>query len=71
MNTVTDKRCQCPDCLMQRAAPDMLAALNEAEFFFSEDFPDGPDGVCIATPRYREAYRAILAAINKANGRTV
>ncbi len=42
----------------------MRAALKEAEFFFSDDFPRGPDGDSIATPRYREAYRAILAALN-------
>lgn len=50
------------------AAPDMLAALKEAQYFFSEDFPDGPDAANIATPRYEEAYRTILAAIAKAEG---
>ena len=49
------------------AAPDMLAALKEAEYFFKEDFPDGVDGPCAVTTRYREAYRAMLAAIHKAD----
>jgi hypothetical protein len=48
------------------AAPDMIAALIEAEYFFKDDFPDGVDGPCAVTPRYREAYRAIHAAIAKA-----
>jgi hypothetical protein len=42
----------------------LRAALIEAEYFFSEDFPDGVDGPCAVTPRYREAYRAICAVLN-------
>jgi hypothetical protein len=38
-------------------------ALEEAEYFFHDDFPDGPDGPCCVTDRYRSAYKEILAAI--------
>jgi hypothetical protein len=50
------------------AAPDLLAALKAAEYFFQEDFPDGVDGPCAVTRKYREAYRAMLFAIAKATG---
>lgn len=52
---------QCSTLL--RENEKMLAALKEAEFFFSEDFPNGPDGESCATPRYRDAYKAVLSAI--------
>lgn len=38
-------------------------ALLEAKYFFDEDFPDGPDGPCAVTDRYRNAYKQILAAL--------
>jgi hypothetical protein len=53
------------DAAIELCISDMLFALKEAAYFFGDDFPDGPDGPSIATPRYKEAYRAILAAIAK------
>lgn len=42
---------------------DCEKALAEAEYFFNEDFPDGSDGPCAVTVRYREAYKLILSSL--------
>ena len=38
-------------------------ALRLVRPFIAEDFPNGPDGDSCATPKYREAYKALVRAL--------
>jgi chromosome segregation ATPase len=43
----------------------LKAVIREAKYFIEDDFPNGVDGPSIATKRYRDYYRSILAALGK------
>jgi chromosome segregation ATPase len=41
----------------------LKGVIREAKYFIEDDFPNGVDGPSIATKRYRDYYRSILAAL--------
>jgi hypothetical protein len=43
----------------------LKAVIREAKYFIEDDFPNGVDGPTVATKRYREYYRSILAALRE------
>jgi hypothetical protein len=43
----------------------LKGVIREAKYFADDDFPDGVDGPCIVTKRYREYYRSILVALGE------
>lgn len=56
-----DEHCQV--VTLEARIVELHDALGEAKYFFDDDFPDGADGPCAVTERYRAAYKKILAAL--------
>lgn len=51
------------DRLRAREPEGWREFLREVQYFWGEDFPDGPDGPCAVTDRYRAAYKRLLAML--------